>query len=50
MVTTTTLSKEINLISPDPQVREKGIKNLKLLVDLNIELGSKILGSVNYAA
>jgi len=50
IVTTTTLSKETNLISPDPQVRENGIKNLKLLVDLNIELGSKILGGVNYAA
>jgi len=50
IVTSTTLSKETNLISPDPQVRENGIKNLKLLVDLNIELGSKILGGVNYAA
>jgi len=50
IVTTTTLSKETNLISPDPKVRENGIKNLKLLVDLNIELGSKILGGVNYAA
>ena len=50
IVTTTTLSKETNLISPDSQVRENGIKNLKLLVDLNIELGSKILGGVNYAA
>lgn len=50
IVTTTTLSKETNLISPDTQVRENGIKNLRLLVDLNIELGSKILGGVNYAA
>jgi D-psicose/D-tagatose/L-ribulose 3-epimerase len=50
IVTSTTLSKETNLISPDPQIRENGIKNLKLLVDLNIELGSKILGGVNYAA
>ena len=50
IVTTTTLNKETNLISPDLQVRENGIKNLKLLVDLNIELGSKILGGVNYAA
>lgn len=50
IVTSTTLSKDTNLISPDPQVRENGIKNLKLLVDLNIELGSKILGGVNYAA
>lgn len=50
IVTTTTLSKKTNLISPDTQVRENGIKNLRLLVDLNIELGSKILGGVNYAA
>ncbi len=50
IVTTTTLSKDNNLISPDPQVRKNGIENLKLLVDINIELGSKILGGVNYAA
>jgi D-psicose/D-tagatose/L-ribulose 3-epimerase len=50
IVTTTTLSKETNLISPDSQVRKNGIKNLKLLVDINIKLGSKILGGVNYAA
>ena len=50
IVTTTTLSNETNLISPDSQVRKNGIKNLKLLVDINNKLGSKILGGVIYAA
>lgn len=50
VVTTTTLNEKTNLISPDPVVRENGVKNLKLLVDINVELGSKVLGGVNYAA
>ena len=49
LVTTTTLNKETNLISPDPQIRSKGVKSLKTLVDINKQLGSKILGGVNYA-
>lgn len=49
LVTTTTLSKETNLISSDPKVRSKGIDFLKRLIDINNELGSKILGGVNYA-
>ena len=50
VVTTTTLNENTNLISPDEQIRKNGIESLKLLVDINIELGSTILGGVNYAA
>jgi D-psicose/D-tagatose/L-ribulose 3-epimerase len=49
VVTTTTLNKETNLISPDPAVRARGVSSLKTLVDINYELGSTILGGVNYA-
>ncbi len=49
VVTTTTLNKETNLISPDPVVRARGVSSLKTLVDINYELGSTILGGVNYA-
>lgn len=49
VVTTTTLGKETNLISPDPAIRAKGVKALKQMVDINVELGSKIIGGVNYA-
>ncbi len=49
VVTTTTLNKETNLISPDPAVRARGVSSLKTLVDINYELGSPILGGVNYA-
>lgn len=47
-VTTTTLDAERNLASPDPAVRAAGVESLKRLVDINRELGSKILGGVNY--
>ncbi len=50
LVTTTTLNEKTNVISPDPAVRAKGVESLKLLVDINIELGSSILGGVIYAA
>jgi len=50
VVTTTTLGEETNLISPDPDIRAQGIKHMKLLIDINVELGSKITGGVNYAA
>src|SRR5271170_3444294 len=46
VVTTTTLSKGTSFTSPDPGVRAAGIKMLKKLVDINIELESKILGGV----
>lgn len=50
VVTSTTLNKDSNLISPDPKVRKKGIESLKKLVDINMEIGSTILAGVNYAA
>lgn len=46
---TTTLDAERNLLSDDPSVRKNGVDSLKLLVDINKKLGSKILGGVNYA-
>ena len=49
IVTTTTLNEQTNLISPEPDIRANGIKSLKTLVDINNELGAKILGGVNYA-
>jgi D-psicose/D-tagatose/L-ribulose 3-epimerase len=49
VVTTTTLGADTNLISPKPKVRAKGVENLKRLVDINAELGAKIIGGVNYA-
>ena len=49
VVTTTTLNKNTNLISPDAAIRANGIKSSKTLVDINNTLGSKILGGVNYA-
>ncbi len=48
-VTSTTLGRDTNLVSPDPAVRRKGVESLKLLVDINYTLGSAILGGVNYA-
>jgi D-psicose/D-tagatose/L-ribulose 3-epimerase len=50
VVTTTTLNNDTNLISPDAAVRKNGIESLKMLIDVNLEIGSKILGGVNYAA
>jgi D-psicose/D-tagatose/L-ribulose 3-epimerase len=49
-VTTIGLPADCNLISPDPAVRRHGIDTLKRLVDINIEIGSKILGGVIYAS
>lgn len=49
VVTTTTLNAKTNLISSDKQIREAAITSLKKLVNINLELGSNILGGVNYA-
>lgn len=48
-VTSTTLNAKNSLIADDPAIRAKGIESLKKLVDINLELGSDILGGVNYA-
>ncbi|HCU23324.1 MAG TPA: sugar phosphate isomerase/epimerase [Candidatus Atribacteria bacterium] len=50
VVTTTTLNKETNLISDDPAIRKNGIEFMKKMVDINVELGSRIIGGVVYAA
>lgn len=50
VVTSTTLNKDTNVISPDASIRKKGIESLKRLVDINIAIGSTILAGVNYAA
>ena len=49
LVTTTTLGKDTNIISADAAVRKRGVDHLKLLVDINYELGARILGGVIYA-
>ena len=50
VVTTTTLNKRTNIIDPNKNLRKRGIETLKKLIDINYEIGSKILGGVNYAA
>ncbi len=49
IVTTTGLTKATNFLSPDPDIRANGVKSLKKQIDINIELGSQLLGGVNYA-
>jgi len=49
VVTTNTLNKNTSFISSDPSVRAAGVQSLKKLVDINIQLGSRILGGVTYA-
>ena len=50
VVTTIGLPADCNTIDPDPAVRRHGIDTLKLLVDINIEIGSGVLGGVIYAS
>jgi D-psicose/D-tagatose/L-ribulose 3-epimerase len=50
VVTTIGLPSESNLIAPNPGTRRNGVQTLKKLVDINTEIGSSILGGVNYAA
>jgi D-psicose/D-tagatose/L-ribulose 3-epimerase len=50
VVTSTTLSADSNLISRDEGTRQRGVESLKALIDINNEIGSRILGGVNYAA
>jgi D-psicose/D-tagatose/L-ribulose 3-epimerase len=49
VVTTIGLPADCNLIDTRPAIRRHGIDILKQLVDINIEIGSKILGGVIYA-
>ena len=50
VVTTIGLPANSNLIDPNPETRRNGIETLKKLVDINVDIGSSILGGVNYAA
>jgi D-psicose/D-tagatose/L-ribulose 3-epimerase len=49
VVTATVLGNSTNLISPDPETRKQGIEYLKKIIDINNEIGSEIIGGVNYA-
>jgi D-psicose/D-tagatose/L-ribulose 3-epimerase len=49
-VCTTTLTKGTNPISPDPAIRKAAVAAMKKCVDICNQLGSPILGGVNYAA
>lgn len=50
VVTTIGLPRDSNPIDLNPETRRNGIETLKKLVDINIAIGSKILGGVIYAA
>ncbi|HBE80740.1 MAG TPA: sugar phosphate isomerase/epimerase [Firmicutes bacterium] len=50
VVTSFTLNNNTNPISPDPQIRKNALADMKLTIDINREIGSKILGGVNYAS
>jgi D-psicose/D-tagatose/L-ribulose 3-epimerase len=43
-------AKDANIINPNPEIRKRGIEVLKELVDVNVEIGSKILGGEIFAA
>ena len=49
-VTTIGLPADSNPISPKPEVRRHALETLKLMVDINNEISSKILGGVLYSA
>jgi D-psicose/D-tagatose/L-ribulose 3-epimerase len=49
VVTCFGLREETSTISPDPAVRKKGIEALKRAVDVNSEIGSRILAGITYA-
>ncbi len=49
VVTATVLGDDTNLISPDPDIRKKGVEYLKRVIEINNEIGSTIIGGVNYA-
>ena len=49
-VCTTTLTAQTNPISPDAGIRKNAVKAMKKCVDICNEIGTDILGGVNYAA
>ena len=50
VVTTIGMPRDCNPIDPDPAMRKNGVNKLKSLVDINLEIDSKLLGGVIYAA
>ena len=50
VVTATVLGNDTNFLSPDPKIRQNGIEYLKKVIDINNEIGSEIIGGVNYAS
>jgi D-psicose/D-tagatose/L-ribulose 3-epimerase len=50
VVTTIGLPADSNPIDPKPAVRKHAVETMKLMVDINIELESKIVGGVLYSS
>ncbi len=50
VVTTIGMPQDSNIIHPDPAVRTQGLNTLKKMVDINLEIGSKIIAGVIYAS
>ena len=50
LVTTCVLGESSNPLSPDPKIRQNAIDFLVKMIDINLEIGSNIIGGVNYAA
>jgi D-psicose/D-tagatose/L-ribulose 3-epimerase len=49
-VTTIGMPQDANIIHPDAKVRRQGIDMLKKMVDINLEIDSKIIAGVIYAS
>lgn len=50
VATITPMSQNANFIDPNPEIRKNGVNLLKQLVDINAEIGSKIIGGEIFAA
>ncbi len=50
VVTTIGMPENSNIIHPDPAFRKQGVDTLKKMVDINVEIGSKIIAGVIYAS
>ncbi|HEY95496.1 MAG TPA: sugar phosphate isomerase/epimerase [Dehalococcoidia bacterium] len=50
VVTTIGMPQDSNIIHPDPEIRKQGLNTLKKMVDINVEIGSKIIAGVIYAS
>ena len=43
-------SRDANILNPDPEIRKRGIEWLKKAVDINAEIGSKVIGGLTFGA